>query len=77
MLCSHRKIVPSGVTLLVLLDVQSQLLVQGFRDLLCRLTGAEWTEHILLKMKHLQMIPHALDHSLSMVPLLCHKVKIQ
>jgi hypothetical protein len=77
MLCSHRKIVPSGVTLLVLLDVQSQLLVQGFRDLLCRLTGTEWTENILLKMKHLQMIPHALDHSLSMVLLLCHKVKIQ
>ena len=42
MRCSHRKIAPSGVTLLFLMVIQSKLLVQGFGDHLCRFTGAEW-----------------------------------
>src|SRR5882757_7786545 len=75
-LCSRRKIVPSGVTLPFLLFVQSKLLFQGFRDLLCRFTGAESTENILVTMKLLQIILHVLDRGLSMVPVLCHKVKI-
>jgi len=74
--CSRRKIIPSGVTLRFLLFLQSKLLFQGFRDLLCRFTGMESTENILVTMKLLQIILHVLDRGLSMVPVLCHKVKI-
>jgi len=63
MLCSRRMIVPSGVTLLFFLFVQSKLLFQGFRDLLCRFTGAESNENILVTMKLLQIIIHVLSVS--------------
>jgi len=75
-LCSCSRIVPSGVTLLLLLFVQRKLLVQRFRDLLCRFTGEVLTENIPLMLKLLQIMLHGLDCGLSMVLALCHKVKI-
>jgi len=74
--CSRRKIVPSGVTLLFLLFVLSTLLSHSFRDLLCRFTGALLTPDILLTMKLLQKIFHQLNCGLSMVSVLCSKLKI-
>jgi hypothetical protein len=75
-LCSRRNIVPCGVTVLFLLCVQIQELLEVFRDLLCRFTGMESTENILLTTKFLQIILHVLDRALRMVPVTCHKVKI-
>jgi len=74
-LCSRSKIVPTGVTLPFLLFVQSKLLFEGCRDLLCGCTSAESTETMLVTMILLQIILHVLDCGLSMVPVLCHKVK--
>jgi hypothetical protein len=56
-LCSHRKIVSSEVTVPLLLFVQSKLLFQGLRDHLCKFTGVELTENILLTMKGLRDNP--------------------
>ena len=75
-LCSRQKIVPRGVTLPFLLFVQSKLLFQGFRYLLWRFTCAESTENILVTMKLLTISLHVLDHGLSLVPVMCHKVQI-
>ena len=76
MFCSCRKIVPSGVTLPFILFVQSKLLFEGFRDLLCRITAAESTENIFVTMKLLQIILHVVNRGLSMVPVTCHKVNM-
>jgi hypothetical protein len=57
--------------------VQSKLLLQGFQDLLGRLTGAESTEKILMTMNLLQIILHLLDRGLSTVLVLCHIVKTE
>jgi len=75
-LCSRWQIVPSGVTLPFLLIVQHTLQCQVFQDLLCRFTGPESTESILVTMKLLQVIRQVLDRGLSMVPVLCHKMTI-
>jgi len=74
--CSGRKIVPSEVSPPFLLFVQSKLLYQGFRDLLCRFPGTDSIEIIILRMKLLQIILHGLDRGLIMVPVLCAKVKL-
>jgi hypothetical protein len=54
---------------------QIMVLFEGFRDLLCRLTGAESTETIVLMMKLLKIILHILDCGIRMVPELWYKVK--
>ena len=76
MLCRCRKIVRSGVTLLFLLFVQRKVLFQGFWDLLCSFTGAESTENIIVTFKLLQILLHVLHRGFSIVPVMCHKVKI-
>jgi len=75
-LCSCRKIVPSGVSLLFRLLVQSRLHFQCFWDLLCRFTSVESTKHTRVMMKLLQKILDGLDRGLSLVPVLCHKLQI-
>jgi len=77
MICRHRNIFPSGVTLPFLLLVQHKLLFLAFPVLLCRSTGVELTEHIHLMVKLFQMNLHVLDRGFStMVPVVCHKVKM-
>jgi len=76
MLCSRSKIVPTGVTFPFILVLQSNLHLQGFRDLLCRFTVAELAETILLTTNLVQIILYILDRGPSMVLVLCHKVKI-
>jgi len=75
-LCSCRKSVPSRVTLPFLLCVQSELCFQGFRHLLCRFTGPESTETMLVTLKLIQITLHVFDLHLSKVPVLCHTVEI-
>ena len=75
-LSRYRKIVPSWVNCRCLLLASGQLLFKGYRDLLCRFTGAESTENILVTMKLLQIVLHVLDCSFSIVQVLCHEVKI-
>jgi len=76
-LCSHRKVVPSAVTLPLLVFVQSKLLFQGCWGNLCRFTGTESTENILVMMNLLQRILHILDRGFSMGLELCRKIIIQ
>jgi len=70
-------IVPSRVTPLVLLFVQSKLPCGGFWDLLCWFCGAESMENKLLMTRLLQTIPHIIDRGFSMVLELSHQANIQ
>jgi len=72
----HQKIIPSGVTLQVLLFVHTMLLHKSFGDRLFWLTGAESNEIVLMIMKLLQLLLHVPDRGFSMVLAVCHKVKI-
>jgi len=76
MLCSRRKSVPIGISPPFLLPIESKLLIQGFRDFVCRFTGAELTENIHPTMKLLLILLYLLYLRFSMVPVMCHEVKI-